>query len=78
VTGEEAREFIPKTIEMARQQRAQMEEAYRTTKDIDVAAKKLVTALYDEYPNYLLTPEIMEDVYRQMVRHIASVMERNV
>ena len=78
VTGEEAREFIPKTIEMARQHRDQMEEAYRTTKDIDVAAKKLVTALYDEYPNYLLTPEIMEDVYRQMVRHIASVMERNV
>jgi len=78
VTGEEAREFIPKTIEMARQHRDQMEEAYRTTKDIDVAAKKLVTALYDEYPKYLLTPEIMEDVYRQMVRHIASVMERNV
>ena len=78
VTGEEAREFIPKTIEMAKQLRVRMEEAYRSTKDIDLAAQKLISSFYDENPYYFLSPEIFLDVYRQMVRHIASVMEGNV
>jgi glyoxylase-like metal-dependent hydrolase (beta-lactamase superfamily II) len=75
VTGEEAREFISKTIEMASQNRALMEEVYRSTRDIDVAAGKLVSSFYDENKDYFLSPEIFIDVYRQMVRHIASVME---
>lgn len=75
VTGGEAKEFIPKTIEMAKQLRSQMEEAYRSTKDIDLAARKLISSFYEENPYYFLPPEIFLDVYRQMVRHIASVME---
>jgi len=75
VTGEEAREFIPKTIEMARQQRARIEEAYRSTKDVDLAAQKLISSFYNENPYYFLSPEIFLEVYRQMVRHIANVME---
>lgn len=78
LTGEEARDFIPKTIEKARQQRALLEDAYRRDKDIDLAAKRLNSSLYDEHPDYFLSPEIMLDVYRQMVRHIASVMEGDV
>jgi glyoxylase-like metal-dependent hydrolase (beta-lactamase superfamily II) len=75
VTGGEAKEFIPKTIEMAKQLRSQMEEAYRSTKDIDLAARRLISSFYEENPYYFLPPEIFLDVYRQMVRHIASVME---
>ena len=75
VTGEEAREFITKTIEMASRKRTLMEEVYRSTRDIDVAAEKLVSSFYDENRGYFLSPEIFLDVYRQMVRHIASVME---
>ena len=78
VTGEEAREFISKSIEMARQQRARIEEAYRSTKDIDLAARKLISSFYNENSDYFLSPEIFLDVYRQMVRHIASVIEGNV
>ena len=78
VIGEEAREFIPKSIEMARQQRARIEEAYRSTKDIDLAAQKLISSFYNENSNYFLSPEIFLDVYRQMVRHIAGVIEGNV
>jgi glyoxylase-like metal-dependent hydrolase (beta-lactamase superfamily II) len=78
VTGEEAREFIPKTIEMARQQRARIEEAYRSTKDVELAAQRLISSFYNENPYYFLSPEIFLDVYRQMVRHIANVMEGNV
>jgi glyoxylase-like metal-dependent hydrolase (beta-lactamase superfamily II) len=75
MTGEEAREFIPKTIEMAKKHRAELEEAYRSTGDIDEAAKAMVNSFYDENRGYFLSPEIFVDVYRQMVRHIASVME---
>jgi glyoxylase-like metal-dependent hydrolase (beta-lactamase superfamily II) len=78
VTGQEAKEFIPKTIEVAKQLRLRMEEAYRSTKDIDLAAQKLVSSFYDENPYYFLSPEIFLEVYRQMIRHIASVIEGNI
>ncbi len=75
VTGEEAKEFISKTIEMAKMNRKRMEDVYRLTGDIDSAAKKLVDAFYHAYPSYFLSPEIYLDVYRQMIRHIASTLD---
>jgi glyoxylase-like metal-dependent hydrolase (beta-lactamase superfamily II) len=77
VVGEEAREFISKSIEMAGQQRAQIEEVYRSTQDIDLAAQKLLSIFYQESPDYFLSPEILLEVYRQIVRHIAQVIEGN-
>lgn len=76
VIGEEARQFILGSIEMAKKKRAQMEEAYRSTRDIDAAAKLLISSFYEESPNYFLSPEIYFDVHRQMVRHIATVLDR--
>ncbi len=75
VIGQEAREFISKSMEMAEKNRARMEQAYRSTHDIDLAAKKLISSFYEENPYYFLSPEIFLDVYRQMVRHIASTIE---
>ncbi|PIX21332.1 MAG: hypothetical protein COZ69_15355, partial [Deltaproteobacteria bacterium CG_4_8_14_3_um_filter_45_9] len=75
VIGEEAWEFIPKSIEMAKKNCALMEEVYRSTRDIDAAAQKLISSFYEENPSYFLSPEIFLDVYRQMVRHIATVIE---
>jgi glyoxylase-like metal-dependent hydrolase (beta-lactamase superfamily II) len=75
VTGAEARDFISKSIEMAKKNRARMEEVYRSTRDIDAAAQKLTSSFYEENPDYFLSPEIFLDVYRQMVRHMATVME---
>ena len=77
MTGEEARQFVPKTIEMAKKHRAEIEEAYRSTGDVDEAAKAMVNSFYDENRGYFLSPEIFLDVYRQMVRHIASALEGN-
>jgi glyoxylase-like metal-dependent hydrolase (beta-lactamase superfamily II) len=74
VTGEEARGFIPRAIKISKQHRALMEEAYRHDKDIDVAARKLVSSFYEENQGYFLSPEIFLEVYRQMVRHIASTI----
>ena len=52
-----------------------MEEAYLRTRDIDAAAHELVTAFYDPYPDYVLSKEIFEGIYRQMVRHVAQTLE---
>ena len=78
VTGPEAKEFISKSIEMAKKNRAQIEEVYRSTRDIDAAARKLTSSFYEENSDYFLSPEIFLDVYRQMVRHIAAVTEGKV
>jgi glyoxylase-like metal-dependent hydrolase (beta-lactamase superfamily II) len=74
IIGEEAWEFIPKSIEMAKKNRVLMEQVYRSTRDIDAAARKLISSFYEENPSYFLSPEIFLDVYRQMVRHIATVI----
>lgn len=75
VTGEEARNFISRTIEAAREHRAKMEETYRRTRDIDAAAHELTDSFYAENPDYYMSQEILEGVYRQMVRHIAGGLE---
>jgi len=62
---------------MARKHRAEIEEAYRSTGDIDKVAKAMVNSFYYENRAYFLSPEIFLKVYRQMVRHIASAMEGN-
>jgi glyoxylase-like metal-dependent hydrolase (beta-lactamase superfamily II) len=77
LTGEEAGEFVPKTIEMAKKHRAVIEKAYRSTGDIDKVAKAMVNSFYYENRGFVLSPEIFLEVYRQMVRHIASAMEGN-
>ena len=75
ITEAEAREYISKSIESAKKNRAQMEEIYRSTRDIDAAAQKLTSSFYEENPGYFLSPQIFLDVHRQMVRHLATAME---
>jgi glyoxylase-like metal-dependent hydrolase (beta-lactamase superfamily II) len=74
VCGEEATTFMDRAIEMARKRRELMEEAFRRTLDVEEAAKELTEKFYEENPDYLLTPEIFQGVFRQMVRHVASQM----
>ncbi|HUL30506.1 MAG TPA: MBL fold metallo-hydrolase [Thermodesulfobacteriota bacterium] len=74
VLGPEANAFISKSIEMAKKDRAAMEAVYRSTRDIDAAARRLRTSFYEQNPHYFLSPEIFLDVYRQMVRHLAAAM----
>lgn len=75
VVGEEARNYISRSIELAREHRSTIEEAYRSTGDIDATAKQMTAAFFAENPDYFITPEIFEGVYRQMVRHIANALD---
>ncbi len=74
VIGEEARSFISETIEKAKTFRALLEEAYLQTRDVDKAAQKMIDSFYHENPSYFLSTEIYLEVHRQMIRHIASVI----
>ena len=75
IVGEEAGGFIQRTIRMAKQNRSLMEEAYLRTGDVETAAHELVTSFYELYPDYVLSKEIFQGVYGQMVRHIAKTLE---
>ena len=75
VAGDEARNFISDTIEAARKHRVEIEETYRRTGDIDAAAHELTDSFYAENPDYFISADILEGVYRQMVRHIAKGLE---
>ncbi len=75
VTGEEARRFVGQAGVEAKKFRKLMESVYRRTGDIDTAAKRMVSAVIASDPDYFLAPEILESIYRQMLKHIATVME---
>jgi len=72
VTGDEAEEFISKAVEIAKSQRALIEKTYGHSRDVDQTAKELVSLFFSKNPDYFLSREIMEGVYGQMVRHIAT------
>ncbi|MGQ9654567.1 MAG: MBL fold metallo-hydrolase [Thermodesulfobacteriota bacterium] len=75
VVGEEARDFISRCIEVARENRTEMEKTYSRTRDVDAAARELNEKFHAQHPDYFLSPEIFEGIYRQMVRHIAQALE---
>lgn len=78
VAGEEARGFIQKTIEVAKQERSLMEAAYRRIGNIDSAAQELTRDYYHKHPDWVVSSEIVEGVYRQMLRHIAGTLSSPV
>jgi glyoxylase-like metal-dependent hydrolase (beta-lactamase superfamily II) len=77
VVGEEAGRYIGRAIELAGARRAKMEEAYRRTRDIDTAAQELVEAFFKENPGYIIRREIYEGVQRQMLRHVAKIIDQH-
>jgi glyoxylase-like metal-dependent hydrolase (beta-lactamase superfamily II) len=74
-TGDEARNFISRSIELAREHRTRMEDVYRRTGDIDAAAHEMTVEFYADNPDYFLCQDIFEGVCRQMMRHIAQTLE---
>jgi len=72
VAGEEAGEFIQRSIDQAKQDRLLMEEFYRRTGDVGSAARELRIFFYKENPEYPFPPEILEGLFRRMVEHVIS------
>jgi hypothetical protein len=74
LVGEEAGTLIDDTIRQARQFRASVEDIYLRTGNIEATAREMINTFYSKDTDYIIPPEILEGVYRQMVRHIADAM----
>jgi glyoxylase-like metal-dependent hydrolase (beta-lactamase superfamily II) len=74
ITGTKARGFISQCIEAAQAHRKGIEETFQETGSIDETVRVMVGGFLAENPDYLLTPDILEGIYGQMVKHIAKNM----
>jgi glyoxylase-like metal-dependent hydrolase (beta-lactamase superfamily II) len=73
VTGEEARGFIGLTIEEARKLREEMEQIIgKENGDLDAAARVCNSLFFQRNPDYFIAPEILEGVFKQMLKHVAK------
>lgn len=75
ITGKEAQDFILRCIEAARTHRERIEGTLENTGSIEETIGVMVNRFQTENPDYILTPEILEGIYRQMVKHIAGSMD---
>ena len=74
MTGEEARNYIPRSIAAAAEKRALIEAVFARTNSVEETVKELVSEIYTSYPGYFLPPEIYAGIYRQTVRHVAEAL----
>jgi 2-aminobenzoylacetyl-CoA thioesterase len=74
ICGDEAKSYISSSIDLAIKERARLEDIYRRSLDIDLAAREMASSFIKANPDYFLTFEIYEGVCRQMMRHIAKTM----
>lgn len=74
VTGDEAHTFVDLSIEEARKMREDMEDVYRKEGDLDAAAKTITNSFYEQSPDYFISADILEGVFKQMVKHIAKAL----
>ncbi|MBN1828581.1 MAG: MBL fold metallo-hydrolase [Deltaproteobacteria bacterium] len=75
VSGDEAAGYMKDSIEAAARFRRHMEGVYEKKGNINETVRYLVAASLKAYPEYFLPKEILEGIYRQMVRHIAEKLE---
>jgi len=75
ITGDEASRFVDLTIEEGRKLKAFMEDEYRRYGgDIDAAGKAITEYCYQQMPDYFIPREILEGVFRQMLKYIAKTV----
>ena len=75
VTGEEARTHIANSIDEAKRFRKLLESVYRRTGDVEAAARRMVAVTFAAHSDYFIPREVLEGIYRQIMRHLAKVME---
>jgi glyoxylase-like metal-dependent hydrolase (beta-lactamase superfamily II) len=73
ITGDEAVRFVDLTIEEGCKWKAIMEDVYRShSRDIDAAGKAITDYFYQQMPDYFITREILEGVFKQMLKVISK------
>ncbi len=75
ITGDEARQYITRSMERAAADRSAMEQVYARIRDLDAAAKQIADEFYAEHPDYFMPRAIYEGICRQTMKHIAKCMD---
>jgi glyoxylase-like metal-dependent hydrolase (beta-lactamase superfamily II) len=70
-TGEDARNFMPKSIAAAKETRRMLEESYSRTGDVEESTRELSDLIMDRAPDYFLPREVVAMVIGQMMKYIA-------
>jgi glyoxylase-like metal-dependent hydrolase (beta-lactamase superfamily II) len=73
--GEDARIFLPRTMESARRTRALLEESYRRTGDVEKSTEEIAENLLHEAPGAFFSRDILSLISAQMVKYIARTLE---
>ena len=76
VYGDEARDYMARSLEAAEEEYAIYEKIYRQTRDVEVAAREVATTFLAENPDYFLTFDIYLGICRQTMKHIARCVDR--
>jgi glyoxylase-like metal-dependent hydrolase (beta-lactamase superfamily II) len=71
-TGEDAKGYMPRSIEAARETRELLETSYRRTRDVEESTWELTDLIMENAPDYFLPKEVMAMVIGQMMRYIAK------
>ncbi|HOS96078.1 MAG TPA: MBL fold metallo-hydrolase [Deltaproteobacteria bacterium] len=74
LTGDDARGFMPRSMESARLTRIVIEDAYRRTRDVARTVEEVTNLLASESQGYFLPREVMEMVVGQMTRYLAKTL----
>jgi 2-aminobenzoylacetyl-CoA thioesterase len=75
VIGEEAARFTEMSIEEARRTRAEMEDVYRSKGDLDAAARAYNEYFFLKNPDYFISADILEGVFKQIMKYLAKSMQ---
>ncbi|MCJ8501237.1 MBL fold metallo-hydrolase [Desulfatitalea alkaliphila] len=73
-TGDDARQFIPRAIEAARELRALLEETYLKTRDVEKCTQEMTDLMLQRAGDSFLPREVRALVAGQMVRYIAKTL----
>ena len=73
ITGEEAARFVSKTASEGLEWTARLIDCLdRHNTDIESAAKEFTATLYLKMPGYFIAPEILEGVFKQVLKYIVK------
>lgn len=72
ITGEEAQNFIGVTLSETKKLRSYMEDVLKQTGgDLERATRLVADNFYEKMPGYFITGEILEGVFKQMLKYLA-------
>jgi glyoxylase-like metal-dependent hydrolase (beta-lactamase superfamily II) len=75
ITGDEADGFIDRTLIEGRRWKAELEKCYREHHgDLDASAKSITDDFYRQNPGYFIAQDILEGVFKQMLKFTGKNM----